>query len=380
MKILISLSYYYPNISGLTIYAKNLSEEFVRRGHEVTVLTSQHRRNLPKKEVVNGVSVERVPYLFAFSKGFFMPRYVFYAFCLVRCADAVFICLPQFEGFIVALLAKLFRKRVCCAYVCEISLSLGGFSWFIEQLLHVANFVSMIIADNIITFTEDYARSTNLLRYVWGKTIYILPPVLSLQVHREEKVRLSKKLPRMPKHIIGFVGRFATEKGIEYLLQAIPILKKRVQKDFLILIAGPSDPVGEEKYRVNIELLLRKYRDYVSVLGVLPPQQMGAFYSLLDVLVLPSVNSTEVFGMVQVEAMLCGVPVVASDLPGVRVPITVTRMGELASVGDSYDLAHKIAKVLLHKRRYVKRRRFIEEQFALKSTIEAYEKLFTSLS
>ena len=48
---------------------------------------------------------------------------------------------------------------------------------------------------------------------------------------------------------------------------------------------------------------------------------MGSFYTCIDVLVVPSINSTEAFGLVQVEAMMMGVPVVASDLPGVRVPV-----------------------------------------------------------
>ncbi|MCI0528881.1 MAG: glycosyltransferase [Nitrospira sp.] len=79
---------------------------------------------------------------------------------------------------------------------------------------------------------------------------------------------------------------------------------------------------------------------------------MGTFYSLIDVLVLPSVNSTEAFGMVQAEAMKMGVPVVATELPGVSVPIKVTGMGEIVPIKDVHALSRAIGKVLASGKRY----------------------------
>ena len=69
--------------------------------------------------------------------------------------------------------------------------------------------------------------------------------------------------------------------------------------------------------------------------GVVPPSEISDLFTVADVLVLPSINSTESFGLVQVEAMLRGVPVVASDLPGVRQPVRMTGMGEIAPIGDA---------------------------------------------
>ena len=54
MKILIVLTYYRPHISGLTIYAERLAKAFARRGHQVTILTSQFKKELPSEEVVEG--------------------------------------------------------------------------------------------------------------------------------------------------------------------------------------------------------------------------------------------------------------------------------------------------------------------------------------
>jgi glycosyltransferase involved in cell wall biosynthesis len=92
--------------------------------------------------------------------------------------------------------------------------------------------------------------------------------------------------------------------------------------------------------------------------------------------VVPSLNSTESFGLVQVEAMLHGVPVVASDLPGVRVPVRRTGMGEIAPIGDAAGLAAAILRVLHARDRYIRPRAEIAALFDLEATLTAYERLF----
>jgi len=122
--------------------------------------------------------------------------------------------------------------------------------------------------------------------------------------------------------------------------------------------------------------LVEKYKDYVVFLGEVKSEDMGSFYSLIDVLVLPSINSTEAFGMVQVEAMMVGVPVVASDLPGVRVPIQKTGMGKIVPIKDSHKLAEAVVEVLVNKKKYVKDKEFITEKFSIENTINFYNILF----
>ena len=106
---------------------------------------------------------------------------------------------------------------------------------------------------------------------------------------------------------------------------------------------------------------------------------MATFFSTCDVTVLPSLNSTESFGLVQVEAMLCGTPSIASDLPGVRVPPQSTGMGEVVPVGDSAALAEAIIRVLDDRARYVRPRAEIEAMYSTPRTAELYEELFEEL-
>src|SRR6185437_4981879 len=125
MKILISLSYYSPYISGLTLSVKRLAELLAGSGYTVTILTVKHDRTLPRREDINAVSVVRVPYLFRVSKGFVMPEFVYLAYKELHNTDAVVIALPQVEGFIIAFLAKMLGRKVVSLYICEVTLS-GG--------------------------------------------------------------------------------------------------------------------------------------------------------------------------------------------------------------------------------------------------------------
>ena len=82
-----------------------------------------------------------------------------------------------------------------------------------------------------------------------------------------------------------------------------------------------------------------------TFVGTLAPDEMPAFFGAIDVLVVSSVNATESFGLVQVEAMLCGTPVVASDLPGVRQPVRSTGMGIVVPVADGSAIADAIEAI-----------------------------------
>ena len=114
-------------------------------------------------------------------------------------------------------------------------------------------------------------------------------------------------------------------------------------------------------------------------LGNLSPVQMAAFYPNLDVLVVPSLNSTEAFGLVQIEAMLNGVPCVASALPGVRMPVQMHGMGRVAAIGDAASLAEGILEVLDHPELFRGDLKAIREAYDPDKVAAEYEALFAEL-
>jgi glycosyltransferase involved in cell wall biosynthesis len=82
---------------------------------------------------------------------------------------------------------------------------------------------------------------------------------------------------------------------------------------------------------------------------------------------------------VQIEAMLSGCPVVASNLPGVREPARVTTMGEIVPIKDARALADGIVRVVQNRATYIRPREEIEAMFSLEQTVKSYEALFEAL-
>ncbi len=367
MRILISLSYYYPNVSGLTLYVKNLAESLTKK-HHVTVVTSQFAKQIPQEECIHAVMVKRVPVFLKFGKALLMPSYALTIWKEIQKNDIVIINLPQFEGWILAILAKISQKKIICIYHCEVTLTQGLFNRFIQYVLDAANSLSLACSDKVITYTKDYAEHSRLLSHVSHKISYTYPLIAEPKIDTALQESLRQKIPQGKPLHIGVAARVAAEKGFEYLLEAIPFLEKKLGKNFIIIVAGPKNPVGEERYLATITPLIEKYHDSICFLGTVPYEYLGSFYAMLDVLVLASINATEAFGIVQVEAMLCGVPVVATDLPGVRVPIQKTGMGEIVPPKDAEQLAKAIIHVLLHKKMYQKDKLFIQKEFAWRDT------------
>ena len=89
MKILVTLTFYHPHWTGLTAYAKRLAEGLVARGHEVTVLTSQHSADLPLEEWIGGVHVVRLPFVARVSRTVIMPGFPATAARLIAAHDLV---------------------------------------------------------------------------------------------------------------------------------------------------------------------------------------------------------------------------------------------------------------------------------------------------
>jgi glycosyltransferase involved in cell wall biosynthesis len=97
------------------------------------------------------------------------------------------------------------------------------------------------------------------------------------------------------------------------------------------------------------------------------------------VLTVPSLNSTEAFGLVQIEAMMNGVPSVPSALPGVRQPVSMHGMGRVSKIGDSADLAESILEVLDEPQKFQGDIEAIKKAYDPDTTAQEYEKLFEKL-
>ena len=342
MRILVALTYYRPHVSGLTLYAERQARALAARGHDVTVLTSRYDARLPLDERRDGVAIRRVPVAARIGKGVVMPTIGWHATREVWRHDAVILHLPQLDAAGIAARARLFGKPAALVHHCDLHLPGGMVNRLAERVVTTANQVAARLATHVVAYTQDFAATSPLLRNHAHKLHVALPPI---EAPDDEPV---SHRPARP--VIGMATRFAAEKGIDVLLEALPALLAR-HPDACVRFAGQVHDVwGEEALRARLlpRIATLERAGRWQFVGALEPAAMPGFYRDLSMLIVPSLNSTETFGLVQIEAMLQGVPVVASDLPGVRQPVAMTGFGRVVPVADAQALAEAMADVYEH--------------------------------
>jgi len=382
MKILTVLTYYRPHTSGLTIYAERLAKAFVKRGHEVTVMTTQFEPGLPREENMEGVRVIRIPVLLRVSKGVIAPTFGWVATQLVAQHDVVQLHLPQFDAPGVAFRARLFGKPAVLTYHCDLDLPPGLFNRLVNTVVHFQNNMAGILSNHIVTYTQDYADNSPFLSRYKTKLTPILPPV-ELPTPTPEAVAAfaleHKTKEKRP--VIGMVTRFASEKGVEILLDALTAVLAKYPNAQVLYAGQHQNVMGEQPYYERLIPRIREYeaKGQWTFLGNLSPLQLAAVYPNLDVITVPSLNSTEAFGLVQIEAMMNNVPSVPSALPGVRQPVKMHGMGRVSQIGDAASLAEAILEVLDHAEKYRGDVSAIKQAYDPDSIAAEYEKLFAKL-
>jgi glycosyltransferase involved in cell wall biosynthesis len=379
MKILFAMTYYRPYVSGPIIYVENLARELVRRGHQVSILTSQYEPGLPRRETVDGIRLVRVPVLARVSKGVLMPTYSVEALREIKAHDVVAIQIPQFESPTLAALAVQAGKPATMTYHCDVQLPEGWFNRLVDRVVMLNTWATAALSNRIVAYTHDYAQHSPLVSRFLDKVEVIPPPVHMPPPAPEvlEAFRIQHQLEG--KKVIGICGRFATEKGFEHLVGALPRLLETFP-NVVVLHAGEFENViGEQEYRDRLRPMLEQYRAHWLPLGVLGGEELAAFFTACDVTVLPSLNRTESFGFVQIESMLNGTPVVASNLPGVRVPVQTTGMGLIVPIGDTPALADALLRILSHPGEFQATRDVVESEFSVRRTTDDYLRLYEQL-
>ena len=382
MKILIELTYYRPHTSGLTIYAERLAKAFVQKGHQVTVLTSQYDKSLPREETLDGVRIVRVPVLVRISKGVVMPTLGWWANKLVKENDVIHLHLPQLDAAGLAFRGQLYKKPTVITYHCDLKMPHGLLSWAANQGVHLANHVAGIFTHRIVTYTQDYADHSKFVSRFRDKLEVIDPPV-ELPVVSEKNIQQFKKKHDLDNAypIIGMAARFASEKGVEVVLNALEEIVLKYPK-VQVWFAGPFEHIlGEEKYLERLLPIIQQYQvsGNWKFLGLLSPDEMAVFYPNLDLLTIPSLNSTEAFGLVQIEAMINAVPSIASDLPGVRQPVLRHNMGKIIPIGDSHAFAQAVFEIIENKDRYTQDHEAIRKKYAPSTIVDKYIHLFNEI-
>ena len=367
--LVVVLTYYTPYVSGLTNVARDLAEGLAARGWRVCVVASKHDPGLPTQEIVNGVRVVRAPVLARVGKGTIGLNLTRLALREMRRSAVANLHLPLVEA---GLLARLSPVPVVTTYHCDVSLPTSDgpvLRRAVNALQHRAIDLSSRVAlrrsTTAVVSSEDYARHSRMWSAIEGAMVAVPPPCPPRGPGRAA-------FRRGPGFHVGFLGRIVEEKGVEHLVDAFLALDDPHAR---LLIGGDFRDVAGGS-------VVRRVRRHIGgdarieMLGFLAEEQLDDFYASLDAFALPSINAFEAFGIVQVVAMMAGVPAVVSDLPGVRTVVGNTGFGAVVSPGDVTGLTAALARLRDDPPEPVAGRTSAAALYSVDAVLDAYDAVF----
>lgn len=293
---------YYPHVGGIESLVKQYSEELGQfDGVSVKTLVCRDGRGRTVRERINGVDVTRAGSLGTYFSCPLSLSFIRLFRKMAKNADVVEIHVP-FPLADAALLLSGFKGRVVVAWHSDV----------VKQkklmLLYKPFMMSLLKrADCIITATQGHVDGSDYLPAFREKCTvvpYGITPADYLAVKRVPF--LTERCTDKNSVKVFFTGRLVYYKGVDVLLKAF----RRV-KGCELFIAG----TGELGDSLKAYASAHNMEDKVHFLGFLPDEQLRQAYADCDIFVLPSVAKSEAFGIVQIEAMVYGKPVINTSLP-----------------------------------------------------------------
>ncbi len=338
MKIIQVSPYFYPHLGGVESHVLELSKKLIKRGHEVVVFTTQ-LEGTKERGVVEGVPVKRVKPLSIIFSTPIMPH-IGHELVKTECDIIHSHSPPPLSSFFTVRAAK--RKKVphVLTYHCDLEIPVPLGSLIVQLYENTLGAYTVRKSDRIITTTTTYGATS---RAVWHRDSHIIPNAVDAdRFHPSNKPgNVRKKLGiKEDDKMVLYVGRLVFHKGLDYLIESA----KYLGDDVKYVIGGTGD------FRPELENLVKRFELEGRIIfpGRIPNKELPKYYAATDIFVLPSISRLEAFGIVALEAMASEVPVVVSDIPGVREVIVEGEHGLLAEPMNPRDIAGKIRTILNH--------------------------------
>jgi D-inositol-3-phosphate glycosyltransferase len=345
VNILFVLEYYPPHVGGAEVLFGNLCEGLAARGHDVTVLTLK-LPDTPPFEESNGVKVHRLKapdkgarYWFTFLS---IPK----AFRLARRADLVHT--TTYNGAFPAWLAAKLRRKRCVMTVHEIFgrqwrdlMGMGtlkaGLHRLLERLVIALPFSRYIAVSR---YTADCLRGYGVGQ---GRITVVYNGIDSdlFSPDRNGGAAVRRKLKLNTEFVYMYYGRPGISKGVEYLVQAVPLISKAVPDSKLLMILA-HDP--RDRYE-NIRLMIKDMgvEDRIILLPPVPRRELPGYIAASDCVVVPSLS--EGFGFTAAEACAMGKPVVASNVASLPEVVSgryiLVRPRDPGALAEGVEKAHR---------------------------------------
>lgn len=349
LKILQVSDAYYPFPGGVTEHMHNLSVHLRQRGHEVKILTGSYGAD-DEKFNHNVVRVGKVIIT--------SPRLKIFNLTQLTLTFS-----PTLHLKVRNFLRK--NKFDIVHTHGPLALNLPHLALHYSKSINVATFHTAFLGFNFHKIGKFFFRGDSRkihlaigvspvalepLRSVYKMPYKIIPNGIDVERFNPE-IEPVREILKLGSPRILFLGRLEPRKGLQYLLRAFRFVLKEL-KDSVLIVAGKGP--DEDRLRTQAK---KEYGERVIFLGFIPVPKVASVYRSVDLYTSPAVGG-ETFGIVLLEAMACGIPVVASDIPGYRTVITDGENGLLAKIKDPLQYAQIIIRVL--KNEEIKKR-LIEE-------------------
>jgi D-inositol-3-phosphate glycosyltransferase len=229
------------------------------------------------------------------------------------------------------------------------SVAAGPQEWEPERRLE-GEAEAMAAADRLVAATPLERAQMVWLYGADAAKISVIPCGVDLNRFRPSPPDEARRALGLParQRIILFVGRIEPLKGIDTLLQAIALVAPAIprwREELAVIVVGGAPGAGSDRVNAELARLQRMrdelgIRDLVTFLGARDQDTLVYYYSAAEMVVIPS--HYESFGMVALEAMACGTPVIASRVGGLIYNVQDGRTGFLVPDGDAEALAERI--------------------------------------
>lgn len=318
MKILHLYKDYFPILGGIENHIKWLAEGMAARGHDVSVLVTNTGRG-DVAETVNGVRVVKVSRHFNISSAPIGLGMAGELRRLGRDADVVHLHAPYPPGELAQLLVHP-GKRTVITWHSDI-VKQAGLLRFYAPFLRAA----LKRADKILVASPPYIQSSAFLRPIHERT----PQKIAVVPFGIDLARFAKEPPPQPSPTVGegaddgsvkiatirarygpgplvlFVGRMRYYKGLHVLVQAMAQVERA-----RCLIVG----VGPLEAEIRAQVVALGLAERVFFAGEVDDADLPAYYRAADIFCLPSVHRSEALGIVLLEAMASGLPLISTEL------------------------------------------------------------------
>lgn len=346
MKALIVTPYFYPHVGGVENYVLSISKGLHDIYHWEIVIVTTHSHNSIQTEMFSGLKIYKLPYWFKISNTPINPFWYFTMKRIIQKEDPDVISAHTPVPFISDITARIAYKLnipFILTYHNDLVKDSPVLNSIIKLYYVFLGNKSGSIAKVIIATSLSYAKASFYLKK-FQKKVKIIPPGVDTSIFTPVGSIATIKDISPSDKIVLFVGQLDkthSHKGLSYLISAIAKIKKTISAVKLVVV-GTGDNLEEYKQQVRNEGIINN----TVFSGFVMDKDLPSYYRLSNVVVLPSYNNSEGFGMVLIEAGACGKPVIGSNVGGIPYVIDNNKTGLLITPKDSTSLASAVISIL----------------------------------